>query len=133
MGPEYSRYFEGRLESARDYATETPFGEEVYDAIRRGVEAADLPPHLRVRPDAEFFLLLNFYEFVVSPATAVEDADAQQLIGELVPTDVRQIVESAAQRVADQGGAELSGHDVVQALADNWDRLAFVEFLRWEK
>jgi hypothetical protein len=92
-----------------------------------------LPPHLRVRPDAEFFLLLNFYEFVVSPATAVEDADAQQLIGELVPTDVRQIVESAAQRVADHGGAELSGHDVVQALADNWDRLAFVEFLRWEK
>src|SRR4051794_32920686 len=124
MGPRYARYFRDRLETLafRRYAADSPFAEDAYRAIRRALDDADLLSPLVIRPDAELFLVLNFYELVVLPSTGVEPDEAPSLVFDAIPGDVRLIVESAAQRAASLGDVEISGHDVLQAISANWER-----------
>jgi len=134
MDARYEDYFEKRLAaySFRRLAAETPFGEDVQRAVNAGIQAADLPPSISVRPDAVAFLVFNLHEMVLLPTMAIASDQAPQLVREELPRDVATIIGVAARHAQAGFDAELSAHDVVQAVTASWSDLQFAAPWRWE-
>jgi hypothetical protein len=140
MGPAYERYYKQRLAqlaSSRRAASVSPFVPDVAEAVDRGIGDAGLPEPYRVRPDARLFLVINFEEFVVLPTSSVEGLATAyplpRLVRDNIPRDVARIVEAALQQTGAAGDVEISGHDVMRAIATNWERLSFAQPWRWER
>ena len=96
---------------------------------------------LRLRADAKYFLLLNFVQMVLAPVRLRGRRGNPELTSSLVD-DINLIVNEAARQqqirerdAARQGLASeqyyLSGHAVLEAVANNWGNLKLNSFRIW--
>jgi|SRR6185436_7489612 len=85
-----------------------------------------------VRPDAEFFLLLNFHQLIALPLLLDYSLESQFYpnLYEAISNDVMEILKGAIEEADDQ---EISGHSIVQSLSKRWDRLKTTEFNIWNR
>ena len=135
VGPRYAQYFEGQWQALdrQRLAAGLQFTDQVQLAVIRGIEAADIRSSIAVRPDARQFLAVNLQDMVVQPAAAVEPNLLRELVGQILPQDVRQIARAAARSAEERGSDEVSAHGMLQAMADEWPNLGFAAPWRWEK
>lgn len=133
MGELYDAYFVGRLErfSGERADWDVPLADDAFQIVREGIQISELPDHQRVRPDAEYLLVLCFHEMVLRPAAAVNVEGLHAMRGQL-PSDVVTIVRDAAEHTSpgDYGG--ISGHDVIDSISRTWPHLASMTLLDWE-
>jgi hypothetical protein len=134
MDPRYEAYFARRLASYRRerFAAYAPFGEDVQRVVREGLQAAEMPPPISVRPDAVAFLVINLHEMVVLPTMAIAREETPSLVRDALPRDVANIVQAAAQQAQAGGDSEVSSHDILKAVAARWSDLQFAAPWRWE-
>ena len=86
-----------------------------------------------VRPDAEYFLILNFHQMIAAPLLmnrGLSNEDFHSRLTEAIAADVTEILRGATDEAHDR---EISGHSIVQSLSKRWDRLKTTEFKLWNK
>jgi hypothetical protein len=125
----------------------------IYETQRAIDNAAEKMGNDRVRPDARYFLLVNFYEMVLRPIALVgrKDDEVQQQLSreslrENLKHDVDLILETAEEYAREpveqprtywQAPAEherireITGHSVLDAIHSAWDKIKFNEYLYW--
>jgi hypothetical protein len=172
MKPEFYRVYD---ELYRNYLFDnTKHLDSIYNYFGSGRHVGELPPELTremiyetqraidnaverrdgyaVRPDAKYFLLVNFYEMVLRPIAA--ELRTRGLIGERfdrdrmredLKHDVELILEAAEEHAryrsetddgppeafAREGVREISGHSVIDAIGGVWNKIKYNEYLYW--
>jgi hypothetical protein len=108
----------------------------VRDAVEQGIGRAQVAR--RLRPDARYFLLVNFDEMVARPLTRApvqsRDIATDPELVEFIADDVQTILQAAQKQVtppADQLTAEIGGGQVVKALGQVYDQLKTVKLDVW--
>jgi hypothetical protein len=113
----------------------------IADIIEQQAQALEIDSKLR--PDASFFLLVNFYELVIKPTKMGQrsfqinqDRNNDDLQG-MLRHDLRIVLRSCKQsterisREREEDDRKISGHDVVNTISRVWDRLYLVRIDVW--
>lgn len=149
VNPAYRAYFRQRLEQMLE-------DDRAAGAVGRGGFAADsrapllaraaidharlqVPRNIEMRPDAELLVYLLASEFVAKPVLAMEPQNAIELADDLAE-DAARVVDDAGRRVLDErrdypdadGPHEVSAHQVVNALSENWSELRTGRLSIWD-
>ena len=101
----------------------------VNDALEEAVKEMNLDDQLR--PDARFFLLINLHQMVLLPLSYAKQLPAPELMAEIIRHDVRTVLEIARSRLKQADRHEISGHMIVDALSEVWQKLRVTEFELW--
>lgn len=113
-------------------------GEVLRALIDRAIDDANLVG--RVRPDARYFLLVNFTEMVLRPLAAGGDIASGDLQIFEARDDLKRILnwarEESTRRQFDAtydqpAPVEISARDVISAIARNWDQIAVNKLDAW--
>ena|SRR6218665_2633123 len=91
-----------------------------------------------VRPDAEYFLLLNFHQMVALPLIIgnnikINDQSEPtpiQKINDAIIHDIAEILRGATEEA---NNYEISAHSVIQSLNKRWERLETMSFKLWHR
>jgi hypothetical protein len=123
----YQDLFE-RMGSIRPFGRLRP-AKDIRDAILTAEETEEA----RLREDARWFLLVNFYELIFRPLSGRMSAAERERLLEAVRKDVHTIVRAAVDRRAKESttaeiegqsrDAELSAHDIIAAIDSRWGNL----------
>lgn len=126
--------------------------EMVYETQRAIDNAAEKRGDYKVRPDAKYFLLVNFYEMVLRPIATelqtrgeVGERFSRDSMREDLRHDVELILEDAEDRArrrnegvpqpwaqsAEEGAREISGRNVIDAIGGVWEKIKYNEYLYW--
>src|SRR4051812_32306576 len=126
--------------------------EMIYETRRAIDNAVERRDGYAVRPDAKYFLLVNFYELVLRPIAAelqlrgpVGERFNRDMMREDLKHDVELILDAAEERARssadrpavgwDEEGPnnirEISGHNVIDAIGGAWDKIKYNEYLYW--
>lgn len=126
----------------------------IYETQRAIDNAAEKKGGDRVRPDARYFLLLNFYEMVLRPIALVGRLDdeaqgrlSRENLREDINHDIDLILETAEEYASEgdeqprdhwghlpaerERRREITGHSVIDAIHSAWDKIKFNEYLYW--
>lgn len=101
----------------------------VSDALESAIREAKLEG--RLRPDAHLFLLVNVHHMVVLPLSFAAKMPSRDTLRDILSADIRTILESARHRSDLTDQHEISGHTIVSALAEAWQKLRITEFELW--
>jgi hypothetical protein len=82
----------------------------------------------KLRIDACYLLLINFTEMIIRPAESAGKVPLGTL-REATANDIRIIVQEAAKRAETE---EISGHQVIDVLANSWRNLKTTAFNIWD-
>jgi hypothetical protein len=85
---------------------------------------------VRLRPDAELFLLLNFREMIARPLDARGSVEVRDELRGGLEHDIWTVAEAAAE---DAEEPEVSGHQVVNALSKTWYRMITLRWGIWDR
>jgi hypothetical protein len=107
----YKRYLHGEAPDKGSLQALGWIGEEIDQAV------ADLGIGERIRPDARLFILVNLHQMIVSPLLKVREIPLEELRA-MVAKDLQ-----TSLRQALQGGGEISGHAVLNAVHHLWKHL----------
>jgi hypothetical protein len=90
--------------------------------ITRAIEvaSADAGVTRRLRPDARYFLLTAIDQMIVAP---LQHPESGHIAEEVLIEDLTSDLQTILGRAADSSRDEISGHDVVNALASSWEKL----------
>jgi hypothetical protein len=102
-------------------------------SVRTAVEASEADPRTRpLRDDAKAFLAVNFEDLVLYPLTIAGEVDAAALRRD-VDKDIRMLVSEASARVPPNSPeGVITARNVVDAVSNNWSRLAVARHGVWE-
>lgn len=96
--------------------------------IRDYIETASASlPDRELREDAKAFLAVNFSQLIVAPLLAGGERAVE--VGDDVRSDIALLVEDASARSQE---AQVSAHQVVDALSKSWGRLQIARYGLWE-
>jgi len=113
--------------------------------VREAIDEADArlfqSTRRKLRADAKYFLLLNFMQMVLAPVR-LRGSDVAAALASSLVADVSLVVNEAARqqqsRERDLGlsglapeQSDLSGHVVLEAVANNWKDLKLSSFRIW--
>ena len=101
----------------------------VKDALDEAAKEMKLDDQLR--PDARFFLLINFHQMVLLPLSYAKQSPPPEVLFEMINQDVRAVLEIARSRLKRENRREISGHMIVEALSEVWQKLRVSEFELW--
>jgi hypothetical protein len=94
----------------------------------------ELPTEKPLRPDAKYFLIINFHFLIVKPLY-IKKKSIRVLLEELFPdleedikSDISSIVMMAEQESQD---SEISGHSIMRAIDILWTKLRTTKFEIW--
>lgn len=94
----------------------------------------------RVRPDAMYFLALNFHHMIIKPILEYYKYRHSPLIGNIsrlskeVESDINQILSASMKKLDDQGEevrTEVSAHLIMKVIDDMWKDLKLTRFEIW--
>lgn len=133
MGERYDAYFRQQLArfSTERIASRVRFAEDAERIVAEGMQRLDLPPYT-IKPEAVYFLVVSLHEMILGPAAAVNEQELGR-IRDALPDDVVTILNEALRRTAAGNDADVTGHDVVDAISTTWPRLASTSLLNWEE
>ena len=98
---------------------------EAIDAVLR-----EMGLEQRLRPDARLFLVVNVHQMVVLPLSYTAHMPPRDLLKDMIRDDIRSVLQVAiSSERRDQ--REVSGHAVVNALSQVWEKLRITEFQLW--
>jgi hypothetical protein len=139
--------------STDEYLKPATIRDLIYETQRAIDNAAEKIGRDRVRPDARYFLLVNFYEMVLRPIALVGRKDdevrerlSRENLSEDLTHDVNLIMETADEYASapteprnywEESSAErervreITGHSVIDAIHSAWDKIKFNEYLYW--
>jgi len=123
--PAFSGY--GESAKASNAAVDT-LPDEISKSIDTVAEKVSKDLNKELRPDAKLLLLVNFSDLVVAPLVSAGTASLEK-IRSAVEQDIALLIKDAAQR---KDKKEISGHDIIDALAKRWATLAISVFDLWE-
>lgn len=85
-----------------------------------------------LRPDAEYFLILNFHEMIALPLLIDRDSEPgfNDRLQDAIAHDASLILNWAREQTYER---EISGHSIVQSLSSNWGGLKTTEFKLWNR
>lgn len=138
MDEGYRRYYESFFDAARAWPGVLPAAgppaefddaRRIHDAVARVSARAKETWGVSLRADAELFLYLNAWQLVFRPVVAVRRVPASE-VQRRIESDMELVVARAARSSPAQ--AEISGHQIVDALAESWDELEISSFELWE-
>src|SRR5688572_30108887 len=105
------------------------------------IENAERDLSVELRPDAKYFLLLNFTEMVLLPISAVRkrphaslDLISEETLQQNLNDDVRLILSEAARKRMQQSESEaegITGHNIIDAISEAWDKIKFNDYFYW--
>ena len=108
-----------------------------YDLVRIIRRAIDQSNDRPLRPDAKYFLLINFHNMIVRPLLEyrlfrnrerIYTADPVELQG-MIENDIKTIVGQAIQEIGND--QEISGHAIMRAIDTLWTQLSTTKFEIW--
>ena len=100
--------------------------------IKKAIDDYESEPTKHIRPDAKYFLLVNFFELILFPIiVAGKPTDTDQLL-EDADSDINKVLIEAAQSSA-QEAEGLSSHSIVKSITNAWDGLKLTDALHWMK
>ena len=117
-----------------DLGDYTTLEKTLVDTVKRSIENESSESKDVVRPDAKYFLLVNFHQMIVTPI--VERSDRGGFIynkldlndlQEKIRSDIETIVRASH---ADNEG-KISGHAVMSAIDKHWKKLAITKMSIW--
>jgi hypothetical protein len=85
---------------------------------------------VRLRPDAQLFLLLNFRELIARPLDARGPTDVRGELRGGLEHDIWTVADAAAEEAEEP---EVSGHQVVNALSSTWYRMVTLRWGIWDR
>lgn len=98
------------------------------DAITKAISDNNLK--LELRPDARFFLLVNFHLMVVLPLYANPNRPiALPKLKEILDSDVSTILNETSKNLSND--REISGHEVLNTVSNIWKSLKATELQVW--
>jgi len=74
-----------------------------------------------LRPDAKYFLILNFHQMVAVPTKIVLHNSRRDEISKLIQSDIDFIISAAINHA--KNSQELSGGTIIRTVAEVWDKL----------
>jgi hypothetical protein len=100
------------------------------------IEEAIDEPNLSeiVRPDAKHFLLVNFHQFILTPAYLSSEnlgIKGDQVLHSL-RTDVRTILRASEELARQRETGEISGHIVLDSISNSWGVLKSTFYEFWD-
>jgi hypothetical protein len=101
--------------------------------IKKAIDEYEKDPSPRIRPDAKYFLMVNFFELILFPIIVAGEptTNTDQLL-EDADSDINNVLTGAAQSsVRDAEG--LSSHSIIKSLNNAWDGLKLTDALHWMK
>ncbi|MBE9584953.1 hypothetical protein IM792_10880 [Mucilaginibacter sp. JRF] len=118
----------------RAYRPYFPFEDDMLRTIRRAIDDNTIG-YKNFRPDAKFFLLVNFHHMIVRPLA--EARRFPQFVPEpvnllkVISDDVRTIIRDATESYRTNDSAEVSGHAIMQSIDRLWRELRSTKFEIW--
>lgn len=142
MDTNYERIYKRLLSDYKaryDYFDQPlPRGFSLYDDLdlfetiqQRIADFKEAQPNQILRPDAEYFLLMNFQQMIALPLLLRADpARPYAVIRDAVSDDVKLVLRGAVEEAKNR---EISGHSIVQSLNKRWRDLKTTDFRIWDK
>jgi hypothetical protein len=130
MKPEYYHIYEDMLYAyyGSSWTRAFPFRllrlpptDQSLKSIEKAVKEACDARRVELRPDAKFFLIVNFHQMVVLPLEHTHDRYAQGEILETIRADIDLIIAVAAEAPKDEG--QISGGAILRTTAQLWEKL----------
>jgi hypothetical protein len=84
-------------------------------------------PGAKLRADAKYFLLVNMHQMVVLPLAMSGNNESHE-VHEAVRSDVKTII----RKIPKSKSREISGHEVLDAVAKTWSKLQVNQLDFWE-
>lgn len=105
---------------------------QIVRQIRKSIDSADKED--RLRPDARYFLLVNFHHLIVKPL--VEQKPSRGFRSEkdfielekMIQSDLREIVTDS---ISDPSQTEISGHQIMKSIDKLWNGLKTTKLEIW--
>jgi hypothetical protein len=102
------------------------------DRIKKAIDEYETDSGSTIRPDAKYFLMLNFFELILFPIIAAgEPTNTNQLL-EDADSDIH-LVLSEAVHSGGQDSEGLSSHSIIRSINSAWDRLKLTDAFTWMK
>lgn len=108
---------------------------------KSAIENAERDLSVQLRPDAKYFLLLNFTEMILLPISGVRERPhttpliSSEQMQQHLKADIALIVSEAKLKSQlptwDTKSAEITGHNVIDAVSAAWNRMKFNEYFYW--
>ena len=98
------------------------------------------PETLRIRPDAKYFLALNFHHMIIKPILEDYKFRHAPLIGNMsrlsreVENDINQILNTSIEKLDIEGEekrTEVSAHLIMKVIDSMWEELKLTRFEIW--
>ena len=104
------------------------------DAVRRVIDSAtdgiQRNTNVRVRPDAKYFLLVNFVEMLLAPLLLAQ-REPPELLFEAAAHDIELLIRGAA-FAGSPLNSEVSAHRLIDTLSRNWTQLKLSDIHIWD-
>ncbi|RZA01240.1 MAG: hypothetical protein EOP47_11400 [Sphingobacteriaceae bacterium] len=137
MNIEYSRAYENLY---ADYVYDErrmiyPYFRYEYDLIRTIMRAIDQNSKglINFRPDAAYFLLVNFHQMIVRPLLEVRTYTKfignESELNQLINDDIKTIIQTAVNKATPDN--EITGHAVMEAINNLWRQLRTTKLEIW--
>lgn len=101
----------------------------IQEAIDFNTSSPDL------RPDAKYFLLINFYHLIVLPIFHQRELDNDSIsvdvLEEYIRADIKTIIVASSEQLSPYNAEQISGHHILSTIDKVWDRLKTTEFEIW--
>jgi len=81
-----------------------------------------------IRPDAKYFLIVNFVQVILVPIIAARDSMSTDQLLEDAAADIKVVLDEAAKGSDER---EMSSHDIIQSINNVWYQLKLTDALLW--
>jgi hypothetical protein len=106
---------------------------DILDYISSIIQRLEYSDGMRLRPDAKYFLLVNFHHMIVEPILMSNLEGENKLsfdeIGPAIAEDLHRIIELAFKSLGNE--KELSGHQIMKVIDKNWAEFKTTRFQVW--
>lgn len=111
----------------------------VLETIKGAIDASETPDAVRIRPDAKYFLMLNFVEVILLPIMAARASINRNELLEHADNDIKLILWDAARlsreapSITEEQDEGVTSHNIIQSINNQWNQLKLPNSVLWMK